>query len=71
MWPTPTPIPVGTPSITLPIDPEQITGDFLNNLIQGWNLFDSSPIAGMFFIGLLLLIVVAGLWSIKAHLENL
>ncbi|MCA0453416.1 MAG: hypothetical protein LCI00_05535 [Chloroflexi bacterium] len=71
MWPTPTPIPIGTPSFNVPIDPEQVSGQFLDNIIQGWNTFDSLPISTIFFIVLLLLIVFVGLWSIKAHLEKL
>ena len=70
MWPTPTPIPIGTPAVSLPFDPNQVVGDFTTNIVQGWNLFDSSPVATVIFIGLLLLIVFLGFMSIRAHLEK-
>lgn len=71
MWPTPTPIPIGTPVINLPFDPGQLVGDFTTNIVQGWNLFDGSAVATVFFIGLLLLIIFLGFMSIRAHLEKL
>lgn len=71
MWPTPTPIPIGTPVVSLPFDPAQVVGDFSGNIIQGWNLFDASTLATVFFIGLLLVIIFVGFMSIRAHLENL
>jgi hypothetical protein len=70
-WPTPTPFPTGTPVVDLPIDPAEMMHEFSNNIIQGWNIFDSSPIATLVFIGLLMLIVFLGLMSIRSHLENL
>ena len=71
MWPTPTPIPIGTPVVSLPFDPGQVVGDFSGNIVQGWNLFDSSAFATVVFIGLILLLVFLGFMSIRAHLENL
>jgi len=71
MWPTPTPIPIGTPVINLPIDPQQMVGDYTGNIVQGWNLFNGSEVATLIFIALLLMVVFFGLMSIRSHLENL
>ncbi len=71
MWPTPTPIPISTPSISLPFSPDQLVGDFSTNIVQGWNIFNASPVATVFFIGLLLVLIFVGFMSIRAHLENL
>ena len=71
MWPTPTPIPIGTPAVSLPFDPAQVVGDFTTNIVQGWNLFDGSTVATVFFIDLLLLIIFLGFMSIRAHLKSL
>ncbi len=71
MWPTPTPIPIGTPAIALPIDADQMMRDFGGNIVQGWNLFDASPVATVVFIGILLLLIFLGFMSIRSHLESL
>jgi len=71
MWPTPTPIPIGTPAVNIGIDPNQVVGDFTTNIVQGWNLLDGSSLATIVFIGLLLLVIFLGLMSIRAHLEKL
>lgn len=71
MWPTPTPFPTASAPIQLPFSPDQVIGDFTGNVMQGWNLFNNSDVATIFFIGCLLLIIFVGLMSIRAHMENL
>lgn len=71
MWPTPTPIPISTPAFNIPIDPTEIGNNFSNWLLQGWQFFDSNPIATLIFFGLVVLVIYFGLSSIKAHLESL
>lgn len=71
MWPTPTPIPTpGAPAFT-PFDPVETVNTFTDWILQGWRLFDSSPIATVIFIGLILMIIYFGIMSIRAHLEQL
>lgn len=72
MWPTPTPIPTGTPpEIPLPLDPAVVTENFSNWLLQGWNMFDSHPIATVIWFIVLAVLIYAGIMSIRRHVESL
>ena len=71
MWPTPTPIPTApAPGLTL-FDPNQVSFDFTDWIIQGWNMFNNHPFATVIWFGLVLLIIYLGVMSIRTHLEAL
>ncbi len=71
MWPTPTPIPTPSGAPLLSLDPNTISFDFTSWILQGWNLFDSNPVATVVFVGLVLLVIYLGVQSIRIHLEDL
>lgn len=71
MWPTPTPIPTPSAAPLISLDPNTVSFDFTNWILQGWNLFNNHPIATVVWFGLVLLIIYLGVQSIRAHLEDL
>lgn len=70
MWPTPTPIPTSLPP-EMPIDPAAITQTFADGIVQGFNWFDTQPIATAFFFIALISLIYLGIMSIRRHLEKL
>lgn len=69
-WATPTPYP--TPVATVPIDLSiaMDSGEFAENIVSGWQTFNSTGYLDVIFWALIVSIVVAGLISIKRHLED-
>lgn len=70
MWPTPTPIAIGTPQFNPNIDGVQMGHDMASGMIQGWNLFNSNSFSDVVFVILIIIAVVVGIVSIRARLEN-
>lgn len=70
MWPTPTPIAVQTPQFVPSIDGAQMAQTMASGLIQGWNFFNGQSISDVVFVIVLIILIIAGLISIRAHLEN-
>jgi len=71
MWPTPTPLPQGTPQFSLPINPSEFGQDMASGMVQGWQVLDAQPWAAFVWLILLFLIIIVGFISIKRHLESL
>lgn len=71
MWPTPTPIPIGTPVIDIGIDVAQFGQDMAAGAVSGFQLFDSQGFAGVVWFILLALLILGGIMSIRKHMENL
>ena len=71
MWPTPTPISIPTPEFLSSLDTTQFGQDVASGIVQGWNFFDTQGFAGIVWFVLVALIILMGLMSIRAHLENL
>ncbi len=71
MWPTPTPIPTSPPPDILPLDPAAITQTFADGIVQGFNWFDTQPVATAFWFLALVLLIYLGIMSIRRHLEKL
>lgn len=72
MWPTPTPIPPGpTPVFLGSFDATGFGQSIASGAVQGFNFFDAQPIAGLIWFILLAVVILIGLASIRAHLENL
>lgn len=69
MFPTPTPIPIGTPQYLNNVDVAQFAKDTASGVIQGWNFFNGQSFSDFVFVALLLMIVIIGIMSIKKHLE--
>lgn len=71
MWPTPTPMPVQTPQFMPDIDAQQLGQDIAMGTIQGWNFFNSQSFSDVVWVILLLMTIVVGILSLKAHLESM
>ena len=71
MWPTPTPIAIGTPQFALPVDGAQLAQTVASGMIQGWNVFNSQSFSDVIFVIILIIAIIVGMISIRAHLENL
>lgn len=70
MWPTPTPIPVQTPQFVPNIDGAQMGQTMASGMIQGWNFFNSQSFSDIVFLIILIILIIAGMISIRAHLEK-
>jgi hypothetical protein len=71
MWPTPTPIPIQTPTYFDGIDAVQFGQDMASGMVQGFNVFDAQVFAGVIWFILLALLIIAGIISIRRHLDTL
>ncbi|HSS99929.1 MAG TPA: hypothetical protein VLK33_23000 [Terriglobales bacterium] len=69
MFPTPTPIAIGTPQYLTNVDVNQFGQDMATGMIQGWNFFNTQSFSDLVWIMLLILIVIVGIISIRKHLE--
>ena len=71
MWPTPTPLPTSAVVPSFPVDPATFTGSIADGIIQGWHMFDVSPVSSLIWFIVVGLIIFVGLMSIRRHLESL
>jgi hypothetical protein len=71
MFPTPTPFAVQTPSYFDGIDVEQFGQNMATGMVQGFNVFDAQAFAGVIWFILLALLIIAGIISIRRHLDTL
>lgn len=71
MGPTPTPILSGTPSFDIGVDVAAFGQNMAGGFVQGWNLFDAQSFAGVVWFILLAIVIIAGLVSIRKHLDTL
>lgn len=71
MWPTPTPIPVSTPSGLSVPDVSGLGQTIGTGVVQGWNYFNSQSFSDLVWIVCLILVIVLGIISIRSHLESL
>lgn len=71
MYPTPTPFAVQTPTYLDGLDIAQFGQDMATGMVQGFNVFDSQVFAGVIWFILLALLIIAGVVSIRRHLDTL
>jgi len=70
MFPTPTPIPIGTPQYLTNVDVAQFGQDMATGVIQGWNFFNTQSFSDLVFVMLLILVIILGALSIRKQLEK-
>lgn len=71
MFPTPTPFAVQTPSYMDGAAIAEFGQDMAVGMVQGFNVFDSQSFAGVIWFILLALLIIAGIVSIRRHLDTL
>jgi hypothetical protein len=69
MFPTPTPIAIGTPQYLNNVDINQFGQDMATGVVQGWNFFNTQSFSDFVFVALLIIIVIIGVVTIRKHLE--
>lgn len=71
-WPTPTPIPaLPTPEFLGSFDAGAFGQSLAQNIVGGFNFFDSQPLAGLIWFVIFAAILLMGLMSLKTHIESL
>lgn len=75
-WPTPTPRPTADPATlaTPVLDLEQLsefTYTMSEEIVQGYHTANQTGIVDMMMYGVIVIIVIVGLWSIIHHIQEI